>query len=384
MRRVLVLRPEPGASATVERARELGLDAVAVPLFEIEPVAWEAPEAARFDGLLLTSANAVRMRRRAARAAARASRSMRSARRRPRLRARPASTLRQPAMSGVDRLLGSIEPELELLHLCGEDRRGAGRARRKRSRRLSSIGPRRSTRPDLSRSARKRRADPFAARGAALRRAGRATAAIDRHRRDQQRCGRGRGAAGKRSKSREQPDRRRAAGPRRAAVQQPAPEMNGTRHRSGMGWGARLLVALVLILVGAAAAVWALGPLPARGAIPRHRSAAAAGHADAQAGRHEPAPQRDPAADCAARPTTQRIAELEQRLARVENATERAEGSAGRADALVVAFAARRAIDRGVALGYLENCSSSASGRSTAQRWRPSSPPRTSRCASTT
>ena len=30
-------------------------------------------------------------------------------------------------------------------------------------------------------------------------------------------------------------------------------------------------------------------------------------------------------------------------------------GSAGRADALVVAFAARRAIDRGVALGYLEN-----------------------------
>ena len=45
----------------------------------------------------------------------------------------------------------------------------------------------------------------------------------------------------------------------------------------------------------------------------------------------------------------------EARLARVENATQRAEGSAGRADALVVAFAARRAIDRGVALGYLEN-----------------------------
>jgi hypothetical protein len=50
-----------------------------------------------------------------------------------------------------------------------------------------------------------------------------------------------------------------------------------------------------------------------------------------------------------------RIAELEDRLNRVENATQRAVGSAGRADALVVAFAARRAIDRGVALGYLEN-----------------------------
>jgi len=42
-------------------------------------------------------------------------------------------------------------------------------------------------------------------------------------------------------------------------------------------------------------------------------------------------------------------------LNRVEAASVRAEGSAGRADNLVVAFAARRAIDRGVALGYLEN-----------------------------
>ena len=30
------------------------------------------------------------------------------------------------------------------------------------------------------------------------------------------------------------------------------------------------------------------------------------------------------------------------------------QGSAGRADALVIAFAARRAVERGVALGYLE------------------------------
>jgi hypothetical protein len=63
------------------------------------------------------------------------------------------------------------------------------------------------------------------------------------------------------------------------------------------------------------------------------------------------------AASQAAPPAAQsaRIATLENRLAQVENATQRAEGFAGRADALVVAFAARRAIDRGVALGYLEN-----------------------------
>ena len=60
MRRVIVLRPEPGASETVARARELGLDAVAIPLFEVEAVEWTAPEAGGFDGLLLTSANAIR------------------------------------------------------------------------------------------------------------------------------------------------------------------------------------------------------------------------------------------------------------------------------------------------------------------------------------
>ena len=60
MKRVLVLRPEPGASTTVKHARERGLDAIAIPLFEIEPVAWDVPEAGGYDGLLLTSANAIR------------------------------------------------------------------------------------------------------------------------------------------------------------------------------------------------------------------------------------------------------------------------------------------------------------------------------------
>src|SRR5687767_8581448 len=60
MRRLAILRPEPGASATVSRAAAIGLDAFAMPLFEIEPLAWEAPEPTAFDALLLTSANAVR------------------------------------------------------------------------------------------------------------------------------------------------------------------------------------------------------------------------------------------------------------------------------------------------------------------------------------
>lgn len=125
--------------------------------------------------------------------------------------------------------------------------------------------------------------------------------------------------------------------------------MDGTRDR--MGWGARLLIGLVLILAGAAAAIWGLAhDQPAArflGVAPPPRApllAAPAASMPAQTVATPQPQQLDP-----------RIADLEQRLARVENAAQQAQGSAGRADALVVAFAARRAIDRGVALGYLEN-----------------------------
>ena len=58
--KVLVLRPEPGASETAARARALGLEPVTASLFHVKPIAWEQPEAARFDAVLLTSANAAR------------------------------------------------------------------------------------------------------------------------------------------------------------------------------------------------------------------------------------------------------------------------------------------------------------------------------------
>ena len=58
--RLLILRPEPGATATAQRAQRLGLIAVCYPLFEVRPCTWEAPDPAGFDAMLLTSANAVR------------------------------------------------------------------------------------------------------------------------------------------------------------------------------------------------------------------------------------------------------------------------------------------------------------------------------------
>ena len=130
MRRVLVLRPEPGASATVERARERGLDAIAIPLFEVEPLEWDAPEAGGFDGLLLTSANAVRH----------------GGDRLSALRGLPvyavgeatAKAAREAGFdiaaageAGIERLLGSIETDLHLLHLCGRDRREPSDARQR-------------------------------------------------------------------------------------------------------------------------------------------------------------------------------------------------------------------------------------------------------------
>ncbi len=57
---VIVLRPEPGGSATVAAARAMGLEVHHCPLFEITPLAWSAPPTDAFETLVLTSANAVR------------------------------------------------------------------------------------------------------------------------------------------------------------------------------------------------------------------------------------------------------------------------------------------------------------------------------------
>jgi hypothetical protein len=52
--------------------------------------------------------------------------------------------------------------------------------------------------------------------------------------------------------------------------------------------------------------------------------------------------------------TVRRINVMEQRLAQLDFQSRSAAGNADRAEALLVAFAARRALDRGVSLGYLE------------------------------
>lgn len=59
-RPVVVLRPQPGNAATVERLAALGLHAIPLPLFQVSALDWQTPAPDDFDALLLTSANAVR------------------------------------------------------------------------------------------------------------------------------------------------------------------------------------------------------------------------------------------------------------------------------------------------------------------------------------
>lgn len=59
-RSLVIIRPEPGLSATAAEAEKLAVPIVSTPLFEIEPRPWDPPAADRIDALLIGSGNAVR------------------------------------------------------------------------------------------------------------------------------------------------------------------------------------------------------------------------------------------------------------------------------------------------------------------------------------
>ena len=121
MRPLVILRPEPGASATARSAGRMGLEAVVIPLFAVEPIDWQPPDPAGFDAMLVTSANAIR----------------RGGSGLDRLRALTVHCVGEATArdalnagfqvgtvgtSGVGQLLESLPHGLSLLHLCGVDR----------------------------------------------------------------------------------------------------------------------------------------------------------------------------------------------------------------------------------------------------------------------
>jgi uroporphyrinogen-III synthase len=125
VRKLLLLRPEPGLSASARRAHELGLEAVACPLFAIEPVAWLAGDAAAYDALLLTSANAIWQ----------AGPELQMLKGLPAYAVGPETAAAAEAAGirieakgrgSVIDLVSKLPPSLRLLHLTGEDHRDPG------------------------------------------------------------------------------------------------------------------------------------------------------------------------------------------------------------------------------------------------------------------
>lgn len=59
-RPIAVLRPEPGNRVTAIAIESRGHRAIRLPLFAAAPFAWDVPDAADYDALIVTSANAMR------------------------------------------------------------------------------------------------------------------------------------------------------------------------------------------------------------------------------------------------------------------------------------------------------------------------------------
>lgn len=60
-RPLLIIRPQPVAERSLERAKVLGLDAHSLPLFAAHAIKWKVPDPAGYDALLITSAQSIRL-----------------------------------------------------------------------------------------------------------------------------------------------------------------------------------------------------------------------------------------------------------------------------------------------------------------------------------
>lgn len=118
---LVVIRPQPGADRTQAAAREQGLDARAYPLFEVAPRAWEPPDPATVDALLIGSANALRH----------AGPALQGYRDKPvhAVGEATAATAREAGLEvavvgrgGLQAVLDGVPPATRLLRLAGEER----------------------------------------------------------------------------------------------------------------------------------------------------------------------------------------------------------------------------------------------------------------------
>jgi hypothetical protein len=131
-------------------------------------------------------------------------------------------------------------------------------------------------------------------------------------------------------------------------------------ERKGFSWRTMLVSGTILLVGGGAVGSWLawtyMPPAPRAASAPAAPGAAAAAQAPA------PRPAVAPVAALPAAPLTAtqegtlatRIALLEDRLSRISATADGASGNAAKAEAMLLALAARRTLDRGLPLGVLE------------------------------
>lgn len=148
------------------------------------------------------------------------------------------------------------------------------------------------------------------------------------------------------------------ADPENAPIAQPTPAV----ARSGIGMRAALILVLIALLIGIALAGFAFSRWDGwRGwfggtAQPAQPTTTPAPRQLAATGTGVPPPDPYVVAEMATREAqlSARMGALESRLSLIDTRAAAASGNAARAEGLLLAFAARRALDRGLGLGYLE------------------------------
>jgi len=364
--RAFILRPEPGASATANRARAAGFDPIIRPLFQILPIDWQAPATAGFDAVMMTSANAARhageqlrpflslplyavgqATAKAARdigfkdvrtgesdAGALAARMVEDGIRRA---FHPSGVERIPiSVAGleiVDAAVYRAEPidpspdltdaSLVLVHSPRAARRLGELVSDRSSLRIAFISAQaaEAAGPGWSATAIAERPDDEALLAAASRLCDQAPP-----------C--------------EEKIMAMTSDDFEPVATEPQPSRGGLRTT--------LIIVAVAFLAGLAAMAWLFASWDrARSLLPTDQAPPKARQAVVTA-TPQPLPNIDAAPPLLNGAIDMRVAELESRIARINERAEAASGNAARAEGLLVAFAARRALDRGMALGYIE------------------------------
>lgn len=112
-----------------------------------------------------------------------------------------------------------------------------------------------------------------------------------------------------------------------------------------------LILILLAFAVGVAVTVWAWPQIQRRWGDPQPQAASVA---PLLGGNAAPTLAQRPLTADAAQMLDSRVVQLEERLTRITVEAQAASGNAARAEGLLVAFAARRALDSGAPLGYVE------------------------------